>query len=222
MSRCGDWRVMSDHEGDSRRAELRGDPPPFMPEQLAWLEEYRPPMSVAGTVVPGLSPSAPPGPSSDGPRPRLVTATSVSGECYTLLVSFQLIACSVTVPVAWVGDGGKRHEPWPHPCCPGAAPFPEETVVFSTWRAWLVRPLLPLPPPSLMCRRTANPSLGGRRPAGLFGHHNTASGTSACQQQWWWSNPVAAHDAGWRAASSYAERHARPGYSSPEAPAAHH
>ena len=86
MSRCGDWRVMSDHEGDSRRAELRGDPPPFTPEQLAWLEEYRPPTSVAG-----LAPSAPPGPSSDGPRPRLATATSVSGECYTLLVSFSLL-----------------------------------------------------------------------------------------------------------------------------------
>ena len=60
---------MSDHEGDSRGAELRGDPPPFTPEQLAWLEGYQPPTSVAGVVVPGSAPSAPPGPSSNGSRP---------------------------------------------------------------------------------------------------------------------------------------------------------
>ena len=96
---------MSDHEGESRRAELRGDPPPFTPEQLAWLEVYHPPTSVTGAVTPGSAPSAPPGPSSDGSRPRLVTAASVPGKCYTLLVSFRFVACSGTVLVARVGGG---------------------------------------------------------------------------------------------------------------------
>ena len=135
ISQCGDWRVreaskqcevgiMSDHEGESRRAELRGDPPPFTPEQLAWLEEYRPPTSVTGAVTPGSAPSAPPGPSSDGSRPRLVTATSVPGKCYTLLVSFQFVACSGTVLVARVGSGEAARALAPPPL-PGGSAVPE-------------------------------------------------------------------------------------------------
>ena len=128
--------IMSDHEGESRRAELRGDPPPFTLEQLAWLEEYRPPTSVTGAVMPGSALSVPPGPSSDGSRPRLVTAASVPGKCYTLLVSFQFVACSGTVLVARVGGGEVVRTLAPPPLL-------EETVVVTTQRAWLARLLLP-------------------------------------------------------------------------------
>ena len=72
---------MSDHEGDGRTAEGRGDPPPFTPEQMAWLEEYRrPPASGRGAVAPGTAPPTPRVLPTEGPGARLVTAASVAGE----------------------------------------------------------------------------------------------------------------------------------------------
>ena len=92
---------MSDHEGESGRAGLRGDPPPFTPEQLAWLEEYRSPTSVTGAVTPGSAPSAPPGP------PWLVTAASVPGKCHIHFSGLMSVYCLLR---NGAGSSGRRRE----------------------------------------------------------------------------------------------------------------
>ena len=147
-SKCGDLRVTSDHEGDGRTAEGRGDPPPFTPEQMAWLEEYRrPPASGRGAVAPGTAPPTPRVLPTEGPGARLVTAASVAGEYQFAWPRFQLVACSATVPVVGQDGGGHGSGPLtPRAAREQCRSRRGRLCVRTAGRGCLTQPL-PLPPP---------------------------------------------------------------------------